>query len=560
MSIRQLTTDQPRPKRQPPTQPRSIARLAGEQQRKRLRQIVVVFLVVGLACVFASTARGQGAYRKVPLKKAFNNDKVVRRAVSDTKKFATGGPRNGYVDQYFTNYVPAILTDPAHITKVSEVMEDYVDILNKAQRSGRNTRAVQEQVFRMMNGIAANNFMPSARISAINVLSLLDSAPANTSNKTPPVPLAATLPVLVGLYQDEANVDGVRAAALHGIHRHVNYGFRNLSDEQKAGLSEMMNQLLDSKPPAGRSAEAHAYLQRFAVDINDKLRKQGDTALGQKLISISTEESIPSMIALHSARRAGEMGKELKGKVSDPSGVLNSWSRRTLNVMQAELDRLKALDRAEPAGGQPPNPDNLGSGGGGTGSSGGSRPKKKSAGGLGALGSSSSSSRSSSAVEPPGFGQGGGGLGALGGPTNERGRGRKKVRKREPTPGENQPPEVVGSRRKLNYALQHLQIAVTGSPARGLPAKGTGGLMAMVEGDVVREIERWVDDMEDRLQEINDEELTTRADFVEMLETQIDLLQEEVGEAPAADAADPASDQPPPPNPDAADPDELAGP
>jgi hypothetical protein len=84
--------------------------------------------------------------------------------------------------------------------------------------------------------------------------------------------------------------------------------------------------------------------------------------------------------------------------------------------------------------------------------------------------------------------------------------------------------------------------------------------MAMVEGDVVREIERWVDDMEDRLQEINDEELTTRADFVEMLETQIDLLQEEVGEAPAADAPDPASDQPPPPNPDAADPDELAGP
>ncbi len=254
MTIRPLSIEQTPPETSQRHQGSPVARVRSVE-RRRLIYVVIAFWMIGLACVLALTARGQEAYRKVTLKKAFENPKVVRRAITDAKKFATGGPMNGYVKQYFENYVPAILTDPTHLPEVSEVMEDYVDLLNKAQRSGQNVQPIQDQVFRIMYGVAANNFMPSARISAINVLSLLESAPANTSTKTPPVPLAKTLPVLIKLYEDESNVDGVRAAALHGIHRHVSYGFRYVSAEQNASLTKSMNELLNAKPPQGRSPE-----------------------------------------------------------------------------------------------------------------------------------------------------------------------------------------------------------------------------------------------------------------------------------------------------------------
>jgi hypothetical protein len=108
--------------------------------------------------------------------------------------------------------------------------------------------------------------------------------------------------------------------------------------------------------------------------------------------------------------------------------------------------------------------------------------------------------------------------------------------------------------------LQQLQIAVTGSPVRGLPARGTGGLLAMVADDAVGDVELWVSEMEDRVNEINNEELTTRKEFIETLENQIELLRESVGDPPTADGGgDPSSDQPPAPAPEAAEPDELAG-
>ncbi len=247
------------------------------------------------------------------------------------------------------------------------------------------------------------------------------------------------------------------------------------------------------------------------------------------------------------------MGAELKGKVSDPTGVLKSWSRRTLNVLETEVDRLKALDRAEPSRSQPPNPD-AGSAGGAA-SAGPAKTKKKTGGGLGALGSGSG--RNSAVVqEEVGFGDAPGGLGSLGGARRpERGRGRNNTRKREPAPGENQPAEVVASRRLLNHALQQLQIGATGSPVRGMPDRTSGGLLSMVEPDATADIETWVDEMATRVNEINDEYLTTREDYIEMLEAQVEQLREMLPEEPAANPAAPPAEA----KPEAAPADELAG-
>ncbi len=307
--------------------------------------------------MFASKVHGQENYKSVPMNPAgMAEESNAKKMVSGVRSFAAGSPTNPFVNLYFTRYIPAVLTNDEYLPIVSKAMLEYHDILDKAERSGTNRNAVQEMAFRVMKVIASDNYPPSARINAITVLSRLDSRSANTSARTPPVPLEKVLPILVGLYQDKNNNDGVRAAALHGIHRHVNYGFQKLPAQSKADLTSMMTELLDSESPPGRSPEAHAYLQRYAVNILEKLRAKGDVTLGEKLISISTASKTPSSIALYSAASVGAMGGELKGKVSDPSRVLKSWSRRALMELESELHRLQSLDRAEPAAGQPPNP------------------------------------------------------------------------------------------------------------------------------------------------------------------------------------------------------------
>ncbi len=138
-----------------------------------------------------------------------------------------------------------------------------------------------------------------------------------------------------------------------------------------------------------------------------------------------------------------------------------------------------------------------------------------------------------------------------------RGAGRETRRQEKPLPGENQPHEVVGSRRKLNHALQQLQIGVTGFPKAEIPSRDAGGLLASVADDAKPEIEDWVSSMKELIDQINDEDLTTRKDYVAALEVQIELLRELVGEepigGPVENPGQPAADDPAKPDAPAVD-------
>ncbi len=555
MSIQPFSSEQQRIEFDQRSAQTKATRFPAANWRQGWIYAAIYMFLVAVACLSAHTASGQEKqYLKVPMNPpAMAEEKNAKRVVAAAKSFASGGAEDRLVELYFRSYVPAILTNPEYSPSVPEVLEDYRDVLSKAERSGTNLAKIQTYVYRGMGTIAAKDYPPSARIAAITILSELDSRPANTSAKTPPVPWGKTLPALVYLYEDEKNVDGVRAAALHGIHRHVNYGFQSLPANVKNKLGALMTALLDSEPPPGRSADAHAYLQRFAVDILDKLRKKGDPSLGQKLITISTEKSKPSLIALHSAQRIGEMGADMKGKVADASGVLDSWSRRALSVMQAEVERLEALDRPEPAAGQPPSPNiDSGGSGGAAAASGSTASRPRSGGGmdLSRLSAGRSSRPRTMDVDEDEDSRGSGLGSSLSGVRMGAGSADRNVKKeRKPIPGQNQPAEVVASRRKINHSLQQLQIGVTGSPQPGMPSKTAGGLLASVAPQAQGEIVKWVERMKELTDEINSEYLTTRKEYVDALQLQIDQLREIVGEEPAAGdqrqgqaAAQPATD------------------
>ena len=241
--------------------------IAKQSRDRAERSQLGVFMILVLSFVagifMASRASGQAAfpYDSVAMPEGLKDEAVVRRVEGIAKSFATtGNGDQAMVNGYFKVYVPAKMTAPDGIKDLTAVTQEAANLLVRAQRS--NNQAVIQRItlllLESMKGVAEGNYHPAARINAILLLSRLDRQPANPATKTPPLPLEQTLPILLSLYQDANNVDGVRAAALHGIHRHVRFGFPGIDAESRGTITQEMTSLLNAPAPAGRNAKAHA--------------------------------------------------------------------------------------------------------------------------------------------------------------------------------------------------------------------------------------------------------------------------------------------------------------
>ena len=509
--------------------------IAKQSRDRAERSQLGVFMILVLSFVagifMASRASGQAAfpYDSVAMPEGLKDEAVVRRVEGIAKSFATtGNGDQAMVNGYFKVYVPAKMTAPDGIKDLTAVTQEAANLLVRAQRS--NNQAVIQRItlllLESMKGVAEGNYHPAARINAILLLSRLDRQPANPATKTPPLPLEQTLPILLSLYQDANNVDGVRAAALHGIHRHVRFGFPGIDAESRGTITQEMTSLLNAPAPAGRNAKAHAYLQRFAVDILDLVRPAEDNSLGTQLVSISADSSRPDLIALYSAARSGAYGASMPGEVAEPKKVLNSWGQRVLHAFQSEIDRYDRMQKVKPDSDQPINPESFleskaqetsrtsqGTGMGGEMEMGGMDMEME----MGGMGRGSGADMEMDMDMDMDMGMDmmmGGMSGGRGGTTVEY---------------KTQPAEVLATRKKLNYILQQVQLGMTGYPTAGIPPQNAGGLLVSAAPEQKLTVEKWVTALEGVITVLNDASLDDMDKFREGIEEQIVVLQDLVG-------------------------------
>lgn len=478
-----------------------------------------LFVLLALSAWFGVRASGQQPrYEEIKLPANFDDAALVRRMETEARNFATSGSgREDMAKYYFRTYVPAKMTQPAALPELSEMVDNAYTLLVRSQQAGNgNATKILSWLGGGMKAVAEGNYYPPARINAVLVLGRLDQQALDQVNRTPPVPLSAALPILLAQYNDENNVDGVRAAALQGIHRHVIFNAPRIAEQTKTAIKTAMEQLLQSNPPTERSDQAHAYLQRFAVDILDLLRPQDDPTLGVQLVGLSTQKTRPNLIALHSIARLGSMSQVMQGKIDQPADVLNSWTARALTAFEEELKRLNALERPKQAQSQPPLPED-------TLENRESKPAtNRMAMGMGMEdemmgGDMGYEEMMNSGPEMDEMEMGDpmdammmeamGGSGMLGG-------------QRQLTPQE---PEVIASRRKLNHVMQLMHLGVTGSPTKGKPRQA-GGMLAMVSAEKKPEVEAWITNIEPVLTEINNLEVYKLEDYKETLIAQIEVL------------------------------------
>ncbi|TWU27136.1 hypothetical protein Pla52o_09960 [Novipirellula galeiformis] len=517
--------------------------LSQQPHQTRLVGMFFAILVVTMAFMGVQTRGQEAKFDSIPMIDAFKNEDTIKRmeraaaAFSSHRDVVANFKDLRVAQAYFTRYLPAKMTQPDALEEVSKSVQDAMGYLSRAQRSGvPGANEMLKWVYIGMKQVAEGNYAPIARINATLVLGRLDIKQADQIKQQPPVPLTVCLPILIQLYEDEANAEGIRAAALHGIRRYVTYGFYYLKPDERTKLTQLMTQLLDAPVPQNRSKKAHAFLQRYAVDILDYARTGAAPDLAKQLVSISADPKRPNLIALYSAARVGQM-KELQGQVESPSTILESWSARVWLSLQDELKRMQSLERPTQANLQPSSPDSH--------LQVTDKPKKTPSGGrngmrmgMGGPGMEGMEDgmmgpemmMADSGMEGMAMGPGGGGRGRsqmemdgmmmmdmegfAGGSAN--------------TTALPQAPEVIASRKRLLFIIQQLYLGASGSPNLGIPKTPAGLLASVAEKDKVV-VEKWLSDMKAVVESLNDQSNADELLFMEALVAQIEVLKEMAG-------------------------------
>jgi len=149
---------------------------------------------------------------------------------------------------------------------------------------------------------AAERVHPAARVNAMLMVGELNQVEANSPGDLP-TPLPEALPALMQSLDAPDLPDSVRAAALVGLQYHVRFG--QLADADRDAIVQRMGALASTtEPPAGRSAQGHAWMRTKAAEILGDLRAPGDQGVVARALADMVANSDNPMLLRCTAAQA----------------------------------------------------------------------------------------------------------------------------------------------------------------------------------------------------------------------------------------------------------------
>jgi len=428
------------------------------------------------------------------------------RKEASTIKDLTQWPKMGAFDAYYKKYLSSKMKDEEYVSEVGTISHSMLEDLDKALNAKSPAASlIHKHIIELAKSVSSANYHPAARINATLMLALINDAPEDKGAKKPPVPAADALSPLVTLYMNPNSPDAVKAVALQGVARHVSL---NAVKNPRARdiVVNLMRELVKAEPPAGRSVGAHAFMQRYAVDILSMLadpNKSPETA--QTLVALSTNKDKPSLIAAYAASKCAAI-KPGTQKLEKLPPVLQNWAARAADTVDGEIARINTLTAPVAVRDQPAMPvaDAVATN---SSRSGGYGSEME---GMGmSMGSESMGMSMSGSEMDPNYGmEMGMGMGM----------GMGMVPQAKP-----QPVEVIASRRRINHVLQQLQLGVTGQVAIGEP-KNPAGLVAAADPADKVAFTTWITTIGEVVTAINVDTLDDRTKFLAELAVQSAVL------------------------------------
>ncbi|MDX1945544.1 MAG: hypothetical protein SFU86_09045 [Pirellulaceae bacterium] len=203
----------------------------------------------------------------------------IRGIVVNILRSGNGLTENRIVfDNFYNLYIfpkLTLTTDEALAILPQERFKFFRDHLEICAHA--DARTVHEHLadlaLTQMQQVVKDNFHPVVRYNAMLLIaSLNDQDPVRVgAAREIPKPMQRALPVLLAEFDRPENTDAIRAAALIGLVRHLEWDSFNatqpLAPPQKAAAVKALLSLATQKtPPAGRNAGGHEWFRRRAIE------------------------------------------------------------------------------------------------------------------------------------------------------------------------------------------------------------------------------------------------------------------------------------------------------
>ena len=409
-------------------------------------------LLVVLLCSVAS-AQNPPKYRELPIPAKFKTSRAVSQAklVKDgviTGRYALSDKRDEFLEWY-SGYQFRRLTRREFFHEMDKIRSDLLKDLRGA-RTPEVHQLLIDTYLRLASVICNDaNYYPASRVNAMLLIASLNQT--EETPRAPAVPYARSLSFMLDQLNSDRQLDGVKAVALVGILRHIKLALVNpaytLSVPQRDQILAAMRAVLTKPKPEARSAEAHAWLQRRAMEsavLVADLNKNPEV-LEELAGLIESKEASPLLVCA-TAQAVGRL-RIPRNLQYDPLPLAQRLGAAVVQAVEREANRLTDQEKGEGS-------DSMQDGYGGM---------------AGMMGGGPASGEPSDDDENSPYDNFGGG-------DEEDEKPKKDVPK--------SPPEVTRLRRLLKY-----QIVCVLEGLRGPARSENLGLLAMAAGDAAKQAE-----------------------------------------------------------------------
>ena len=199
--------------------------------------------------------------------------------------------------------------------------------------------------------ITSGNFHPAARVNAMLIISDLNTREVvQTGTPVPPEPYADAFPVMVEALGDANQIDAVKVVAMLGIHRHIesdnrqrnpqNPNSRKIDAAQLDRANTLCLAILMAKdPPAGRTVEGHAWMQRRAIDVLGALGTIGTNVNATQAVdAMVADAKAPLSLRCSAAEALGELDLPPETRL-EPISTAQKLGELAVYACQRELKR-----------------------------------------------------------------------------------------------------------------------------------------------------------------------------------------------------------------------------
>jgi hypothetical protein len=271
-------------------------------------------------------------------------DKVEKDLISKRKQ---AGQKPEFWPAVKEYYLRAILPRMTQVDALDQLAASRAEFLRDVDKSVEPTRAEMLQLAYQWAGKVAMDvqYHPAVRINATFILADLEETKlvSGGAAPAPPTPYEPSLGALVSILTDAKSNDGMRVAAIYGLNRYIKLA-TSAPGRQNAAIKLMA--ILSEPCPSGRDRQAHAWMQAMALEglmHHEGLR--GNAMVAQQVLKLANNKDEPAFLRVKAAEIIGT--KLAKPKDVAPPVVQLDVSYKALiaKVFEHEAARLENLEK-----------------------------------------------------------------------------------------------------------------------------------------------------------------------------------------------------------------------